>query len=342
MGGRRLKLMLLIVIALCLAAFKPSRLDAGLVRVGVLGDSLSDEYAFANDPPDRRAAKGYVELLAGAHRLDFGAYSTVSRGEPRNQGYAFDYARSGATSSDLLQAGQATSVAALFKANKVDVAFMLIGGNDFFDAVQSPDPATALQSVGPTLLKNVNAAVATLLASSPNARLVLATLPDIRYTPEARSAQALGLLPKQLVDGASLVLRTFNAAIKQEFAANPRVAIADLQAQLDATEAPATFRFGGLTIDRVNPGTAINNLFVDGVHPGTLGSAGIANEFVGAADARFGLGIRPLSTAEALAAAGGGGGSIAPLPPALWAGAIGLALAAVAVRCGAGRSTART
>src|SRR5687767_2816125 len=65
------------------------------MRFGGLGDSLTDEYQFI--PDDRRFARGYVELLATYRGLDFGEFSSVSRGEPREQGYANNWASAGLT-----------------------------------------------------------------------------------------------------------------------------------------------------------------------------------------------------------------------------------------------------
>src|SRR3954468_6540448 len=78
--------------------------------IGVLGDSYSDEYQFY--PPDRSTARNWVEILAATRRLDFGAFSADRRGEPRNQGYAYNWARSDATTDDLIAAGQHTGLAA--------------------------------------------------------------------------------------------------------------------------------------------------------------------------------------------------------------------------------------
>src|SRR4051812_47403442 len=41
--------------------------------IGVLGDSYSDEYRFY--PPDRSAARNWVEILAEHRGLDFGPYA---------------------------------------------------------------------------------------------------------------------------------------------------------------------------------------------------------------------------------------------------------------------------
>src|SRR3954467_5173300 len=70
--------------------------DGGVPSIGVLGDSYSDEYQFY--PPDRSTAQNWVEILARARGLNFGRYSAYSRGEPRNQGFEFNWARSDATS----------------------------------------------------------------------------------------------------------------------------------------------------------------------------------------------------------------------------------------------------
>ena len=82
-------------------------LDGG---IGVIGDSYSDEYQFY--PPDRTTARNWVEILAETRSLDFGRFSTASRGEPRNQGYAFNWARSDATTDDLIATGQHSGLAA--------------------------------------------------------------------------------------------------------------------------------------------------------------------------------------------------------------------------------------
>src|SRR3954454_21544701 len=77
--------------------------------IGVLGDSYSDEYQFY--PPHRSAGRNWVEILAATRGLNFGTFSTASRGEPRNQGFAYNWARSEATTDDLIAAGQHTGLA---------------------------------------------------------------------------------------------------------------------------------------------------------------------------------------------------------------------------------------
>src|SRR3954451_3109113 len=78
--------------------------------IGVLGDSYSDEYQFY--PPDRSTARNWVEILAQRRGLDFGSFTAASRGEPRNQGFAYNWARSDAETTDLIATGQHTGLAA--------------------------------------------------------------------------------------------------------------------------------------------------------------------------------------------------------------------------------------
>ena len=61
-----------------------------LVSVGALGDSYTDEYRFYR--PDQSKARNWVEILADTHRVSFGAFTTTSRGEPRDQGFAQNWA----------------------------------------------------------------------------------------------------------------------------------------------------------------------------------------------------------------------------------------------------------
>ena len=91
--------------------------------IGVLGDSYSDEYQFY--PPHRSTARNWVEILATTRGLNFGRFSTQSRGEPPNRGHAFDWARSGATTEDLIRAGQHTGLAAQVARGEVGLVVIM-------------------------------------------------------------------------------------------------------------------------------------------------------------------------------------------------------------------------
>src|SRR3954453_14674641 len=116
-----------------------------VTAIGVLGDSYSDEYQFY--PPDRSTAQNWVEILARTRGLNFGRYSTQSRGEPRNQGFEFNWARSDVTSTDLIKSGQLPGLAEQVAGGAVSAVVIFIGGNDSINALQSKDAATLVQSV---------------------------------------------------------------------------------------------------------------------------------------------------------------------------------------------------
>jgi hypothetical protein len=136
-------------------------LSAAPLNIATLGDSLTDEYEFY--PPDRTAAQNWVEILSSLRggqdgnpdQISFGAFSSKTRGETRNQGYAQNWARSGATASaydfnkytsapyDLQQElygidpkkgmyGLLNQPGGLANIN---VVTLLIGGNDFDDSI---------------------------------------------------------------------------------------------------------------------------------------------------------------------------------------------------------------
>src|SRR3954452_24516784 len=128
--------------------------------IGVLGDSYSDEYQFY--PPHRSTARNWVEVLAETRGLNFGRFSTRSRGEPRNQGYEYNWARSDATTGDLIATGQHLGAAQAAR-GEVSLVVVFIGGNDFINALKTPDPVTAFREVGPRAEANLGRAVATIL-----------------------------------------------------------------------------------------------------------------------------------------------------------------------------------
>jgi phospholipase/lecithinase/hemolysin len=92
--------------------------------------------------------------------------------------------------------------------------------------------------------------------------------------------------------------------------------------------APSQFSVGGLAIDRINSGVQPNRLYVDDLHPGTVGQGLIANAFLDTIDTRFGASVPRLSEAEILGAAG-----VVPEPSSLvFMGLSTLALAGYRLR----------
>src|ERR1700683_2582843 len=113
---------------------------ATTLGIGFLGDSYTDEYQFY---PIRDTAKNYVELLAQQRGLNFGSFTTTDRGDARNQGYAYNWALSGATSSDMLTQ-ELPGLVKQVHAHQVRIVYMFIGGNDFNALLTSADPLATL------------------------------------------------------------------------------------------------------------------------------------------------------------------------------------------------------
>src|SRR4051812_47614065 len=83
-----------------LAVFPSVNVHAGLDKLGAMGDSLSDEYW---DSGVSTFATNWPMLLVTFRGINMGATAgTNSWGSPRNKGFKYNWALSGATSATLL------------------------------------------------------------------------------------------------------------------------------------------------------------------------------------------------------------------------------------------------
>lgn len=269
--------------------------------IGVLGDSYSDEYRFY--PPDRSVARNWVEILANTRGLDFGPSSEVGRGEPRNQGFAYNWARSDATTEDMISAGQHTGLAAQIARGEVRIACVFIGGNDFINALKAPDPLDALARALPVALKNHRTAIETLRAADPGVGLVLVTLPDIRNLPEFADPLREGRLSPEVADASTAAIRRFNAQVRSMAAGDPRAALIDLDVVTRMSDLLSReyVPVAGRKLDRRHAGNDLDHFFLADVrHAGTLGQGLMARLFIAALNAKFGAGIAPIEDREIL------------------------------------------
>ncbi len=234
--------------------------------------------------------------------MNFGGFTTASRGEPRNQGYEYDWGRVGATTSGLLRQGQHTGLAAQVARGDVTLAFLWIGTNDFRGVLNAPVPPAGLSpSVVPTAVANFTTALNTVLAASPDVRVVVANTYDERLLPYVGQRVASGQLSQGLVDEVSLAIRQYNAQITAIALSDGRVAVTDLAGLFEDVMARDRFSVGGLALDRLISGARPDHFFVDNLHPGTVGQGLIANAFIDTIDSRFGAGVRRLDEAEIVA-----------------------------------------
>lgn len=298
--------------------------------IGVMGDSASDEYQFYHqDPLDRHFARNWVEILAATTDLNFGTFTAADRGAPRWQGYEYNWARTrstaaatfnlpdGADFQPLTTLNQHLGLASQVAAGQVSLSAMLIGNNDFLqyfvDPTQPPPTAESLNAQVQAMATQALTAAGTVLAADPTgqSKMILFTIPDEKWSPAAvqatQAAVAAGYAtPEQvatLFAGLSLATNGYNQALI-DFAAlhSDRVAIADLHGLLDMLEAQVhnagTLNIAGVDMNLDVPGHELSNFWLDdGIHPGTLAQAMIANLFLDTLNARtdWGAFVPPLT-----------------------------------------------
>ncbi|MFO0952544.1 MAG: GDSL-type esterase/lipase family protein [Isosphaeraceae bacterium] len=288
------------------ATLRGAAVATSLGPVGALGDSYTDEYREYSKEA-RGHARNWVEILNATRGVNFGGFSSKSLGEPRNRGFSFVWARSDATSTEMV-ANQLPGLVAQVAQGKVRTAWVFVGGNDFLHVFRdlaagriapASAPATLIQTET-RLEANFTTAVNRLLAANPNARLVVSTLPDTGDLPATKLGVSLAPALKPLLDLSSGLIARYNALIRATAANNPRIALVDLAAATSALKSNVgTVPFGGQTIDLNTPGDDYHHFFLsDLIHVGTVAQGIIANSFINALNTRFGLNIRPLSQAE--------------------------------------------
>jgi GDSL-like Lipase/Acylhydrolase len=274
---------------------------AAPLSIGVMGDSYSDEYEFY--PPDRSRARSWVEILARARGLNFGAFATESRGEPRNQGFAHNWARSDADTTDLIRDGQHLGLAGQVARGEVGVVVIFIGGNDFIHALASEDRSGVADQILQRAIRNLDLAVKTVLDASPTVQVFVATVPDILELPMFAAPIRSGHLSPSVVTAYSKAISRYNWHIRQETLTNPRIALVDLSLATrlaprpDGTHAVLL----GRRLDWIRPANDLDHAFLaDARHISTLVQGMLANYVINALNARLHARIKPLSLGEIL------------------------------------------
>jgi lysophospholipase L1-like esterase len=269
--------------------------------VGVLGDSYSDEYRHYT--PDRTQARNWVEFLSEARGFNFGSVSRESLGEPRNLGFAFNWARSAATSTDLVARGQHTGVAAQVAAGEVDLVVLFVGGNDFINALRSSNPVSDGARASERTQANLRIVMETILRAREQMHVIVLTIPDVRELPEIRQAIQSGTISREAVDACGAGLKAYNDAIRALPWREPRVAVVDLELamRISLVIAPSRLVVGDRAISRIEHGNAPDRFFLaDGRHLGTVGQGLIAKLIVDKLNTRFSAGIKPIADEEIL------------------------------------------
>jgi hypothetical protein len=283
-----------------------------IVGIGVLGDSNSDEYRADDDRGGEYAATtyGWVELLAARRGLNFGAWETWD--EPRRSGYAYNWARSGATAQSMIESGQHIGLAQQVASGQVSHVVVWIGTNDFatwndtyqeiYDGRLNGEP---LQAKIDSMVADMTLAVDTVLRAG-KVKVLLVTIADRAVAPDV-IAQFPDAAKRRQVSEAIRAVNTRLAAM----AVSRGAAVVDSEAltrsMLKRVDAAGTLRLGSESIDLFGKGDEPHHgrLNDEAGHSGTIVSGLIANEvIIGPLNEYYGAGIAPLSDDEILQSAG--------------------------------------
>jgi lysophospholipase L1-like esterase len=278
------------------------------VTLVVFGDSLTDEYAPYGYGV---AARNWVENLAAnrSTQVSFGPYSPTPWDAVRNTGYAFNFATSGATATDL--PGQVNTLLAYPQAVAgADAVVILVGANDISVAARNGlflgGIDQKLQAATDQVIAATANAVATLRTVRPGLPIVLVSTPDVSQTP---LVQFLAFGNTQLLSSVAAATVSLNAR-QASLAAAAGLAFVDGESlQYAALVNPDII--AGLSIDGFSAGTSPEDAFVpDGFHPNTALQALLANAIIEQLDRFYPRAITPLTDPEIVQYAV----SLTPLP----------------------------
>jgi lysophospholipase L1-like esterase len=292
------------------------------IRIAALGDSITDEYQFY--APYRTGAENWSEILATARasQITFGDFSTNTRGETRNQGYAQDWARSGATAQGPDVSGANTTFVQQYQGgfapglpglltqpggvSNIDVVNILIGGNDYMraleNAAKNPTPenfATQFLLANAGIESAVETVVPLLQSANPNLHVIIDATPNISLTPVLKTV--ISILPpndQTLITAAITAFAESLGKDLQTFAQNtPKTGFVDVDDLFQNFVANPVIN--GVYVNPNVGGPLATDLFVgDGFHPGTVAQALLANAIIGQIDKFFPNAVTPLSNQE--------------------------------------------
>jgi ABC-type amino acid transport substrate-binding protein len=316
-----LLLLVLLVAAGCAAAnakvrapqarSAPSASDRRLA-VAVLGDSFFDEFQGSDRRGGRYAAVtfGPVELLVRNRGFDLGSWGNW--GEPRREGYEYNWARSGATSTTLIEMGQHTGAAAQVAAGAVSHVFIGIGANDFspyygdyYERIYSGNmDDDELAAKVAAAVANVTLAVDTVQeAGAQGVAITLFTQWEMDPTlaqlyPDAGRRSRVTAAIDAVNAGLLAMAATRSVAVvnQNEFGA----------ALLPKLDAEGFYHLGGQRIDFLHHGDEPHHSRLgDRQHAGTIMNGLAANYyFIDTFNRAFGFDLLPLSDEEILREAG--------------------------------------
>jgi GDSL-like Lipase/Acylhydrolase family len=254
--------------------------------VGVIGDSISDEYRYY--APDRASARNWVEILAETRGFSFGG--PLIGAEGRDRRFAHNWSQSGATTGSLMSFGQEAKLAArVAGGSAIDLAAVTIGTNDFADVLFSSRSVAAMELALERASSNFAAILNSLLNIGPSLRIAAFTAVDLRSSPLLRGIIGTGLIAPSMVDAYAAAIAVFNARMIGLIADHSSRAVAvDINDLLAGIVEAGRYVIADWEINRVVASNDPRHLFLaDGFHTGTIGQCLVANRFLEAIDRGF-------------------------------------------------------
>jgi hypothetical protein len=279
-----------------------------VIHLGILGDSDSDEYR-ADD--NRGGAYGattftWAENLVRFRGIDIGPWSTAARAEPRRLGYAYNWARTAATSGSMISTGQHTGLTDQIRSGQVNTVVIMIGINDlrprFPEIYNGTLSGAALTAFLTSMRDNISTAVTTLQAAG-NPPIFLALVGDFSQHPLA-IAQFPDVAKRQrITDAVREVdqLYTDLAVSKGLYVWDPEAAVK----QLTVKDSQQNLIVLGETILLSPPGDEPHHQILgDGLHGGAILEGYLANTVMSLFNAKLGTNLVPFTDQEILSHAG--------------------------------------
>lgn len=278
--------------------------------VGIIGDSLSDEYRGDDSRGLTYASTtlNWVEQLQRFRNVNFGQWD--SWGEPRRTGYEYNWSRTGATVNSMFISGQVKGVAEQVKKGKINVVIIYIGANDFAPYI-TPDGYDAIYNGSISdedLLRKKNRLVADIttaveiIRNAGKVKILLITIPDWSNHLGIRAAFPL---PSERERVSNLIHAT-NTDLEQMAAergvatVDPNIFYQDLYAK-----GSDEIILEGKRFNAILPSNDPHSVFLDdGVHAGTILNGLFANYIIKAVNTKLGVSLRPFSAKEIIMHAG--------------------------------------
>ncbi len=288
--------------------------EATALKLAVLGDSLSDEYA---ESSYGTYAENWVEQLAVHAGVDLGP-TAAEAGQAggnwdatRRTGYQCNWAKSGANSATLLSGGQHTGAAQCVTSEGATHAVLFIGANDFF-----PTSAAYLGIYAGTWTEaeiiahkfqvaiNISNALTTLTATG--VPVLVATIPDYGLAPTTQQFLVSAPARQNVAD----VIDELNLVI-HNIAQAREVGVVDINAAalaiFGAHGSPnATLDVGNVPIplaqkDTTGGGNPLAAFVDDGIHPSTVLQGLVANLMLTGLNEVYGTNLTLFTEDEILA-----------------------------------------